>query len=175
MRALSRCGHSSSVLAIFIPLPTLAALAQDLPIGATFICNGEHIYVENCNIRDTSDTSTCMVAHPDHLTPTGLNSYTHLTRAAGTRGTTGTRAAASSGGGLSTPQAPLGNAVLTVASGFPAHTGVPNPLAGRPYVLLRFSYGDTLANAGAAVPSGTSPYKYVAALCGNQSPNARQR
>lgn len=56
--------------------------AQDIPIGATFICNGEHIYVENCNIRDTSDTSTCMVAHPDHLTPTGLNTYTNMTRAA---------------------------------------------------------------------------------------------
>src|SRR5579863_9699034 len=56
--------------------------AQDIPIGATFICNGEHIYVENCNIRDTSDTSTCMVAHPDHLSPTGMNTYTYMTRGA---------------------------------------------------------------------------------------------
>lgn len=58
------------------------AAAQDIPIGATFICNGEHIYIENCNIRDTSDSSTCMVAHPDHLTPTGMNSYTYETRGA---------------------------------------------------------------------------------------------
>ena len=60
----------------------LRAAAQDIPIGATFVCNGEHIYIENCNIRDTSDSSTCMVAHPDHLTPTGLNSYTYQSRGA---------------------------------------------------------------------------------------------
>jgi hypothetical protein len=67
------------VLALFF---VVAAHAQDIPIGVTYVCSGEHVYVENCNIRDTSDTSTCMVAHPDHLTPTGLNSYTYLTRAA---------------------------------------------------------------------------------------------
>ena len=38
--------------------------------------------MENCNIRDTSDTANCMVAHPDHLTPTGMNSYTYMTRGA---------------------------------------------------------------------------------------------
>ena len=54
--------------------------AQDIAIGVTYVCNGEHIYIEGCNIRDTSDTSTCMVAHPDHLTPTGLNTYTSMTR-----------------------------------------------------------------------------------------------
>jgi hypothetical protein len=59
-----------------------AAVTQDIPIGVTYICNGEHIYVENCNIRDTSDTSNCMVAHPDHLTPTGINSYTYVSRGA---------------------------------------------------------------------------------------------
>jgi hypothetical protein len=56
--------------------------AQDIPIGVTYVCSGEHIYIEGCNIRDTSDTSTCMVAHPDHLTPTGLNTYTSVTRGA---------------------------------------------------------------------------------------------
>jgi hypothetical protein len=56
--------------------------AQDIIIGVTYVCNGEHIYLEGCNIRDTSDTSTCMVAHPDHLTPTGLNTYTSMTRGA---------------------------------------------------------------------------------------------
>ena len=58
------------------------AVAQDIPIGVTYLCNGEHIYVENCNIRDLSDNANCMVAHPDKLTPTGLNSYTYLTRGA---------------------------------------------------------------------------------------------
>src|SRR5580658_10792029 len=56
--------------------------AQEITIGVTYVCNGEHIYIEGCNIRDTSDTATCMVAHPDHLTPTGLNTYTSVTRGA---------------------------------------------------------------------------------------------
>jgi hypothetical protein len=67
------------LLALFV-----AALchAQDLPIGVTYICSGAHIYIEGCSIRDTSHTSTCMVAHPDHLTPSGLNTYTSVTRGA---------------------------------------------------------------------------------------------
>jgi hypothetical protein len=56
--------------------------AQDIPIGVTYVCSGEHIYIENCNIRDTSDTSTCMVAHPDKLLPNGMNSYTYVSRGA---------------------------------------------------------------------------------------------
>jgi len=60
----------------------LLTAAQDIPIGVTFICNGEHIYVENCNIRDLSDNANCFVAHPDKLTPTGLSSYTNETRSA---------------------------------------------------------------------------------------------
>jgi hypothetical protein len=38
--------------------------ADDVQLGATFVCNGERMYVENCNIRDLSDGATCMVAHP---------------------------------------------------------------------------------------------------------------
>lgn len=75
----------SALLLVVFALPAAAApqaRAQDIPIGVTYVCSGEHLYVENCNIRDTSDTSTCMVAHPDHLTPTGLNSYTYVTRGA---------------------------------------------------------------------------------------------
>ncbi len=72
----------ASPLCAFLLASAVHALAQDIPIGVTYICSGEHIYVENCNIRDTSDTSNCMVAHPDHLTPTGLNTYTYMTRAA---------------------------------------------------------------------------------------------
>jgi hypothetical protein len=56
--------------------------ASDIPIGVTYICSGEHIYVENCNIRDLSDSANCMVAHPDHLTPTGMSSYTYISRGA---------------------------------------------------------------------------------------------
>src|SRR5580704_18758070 len=71
-----------SIFLYFAALPATVASAQDIPIGVTYICSGEHIYIENCNIRDTSDTSNCMVAHPDHLTPTGLNSYTYVSRGA---------------------------------------------------------------------------------------------
>jgi len=86
---------------------------------------------------------------------------------------TGAGGTAPSGSGLSTPQAPLGNATLSVVSGFASQAGVPNPLAGRPYVLLRSSYGATIANAGLTVPAGTSPYKYVGALCANRQPDCQ--
>ena len=66
-------------MAVFAALLTAASAAgaQDIPIGVTYVCSGEHIYIENCNIRDTSDTSNCMVAHPDKLLPNGMNSYTY--------------------------------------------------------------------------------------------------
>src|SRR5579871_7033783 len=70
------------VLFSFAMLAPAVFADDDIPLNVTYVCNGEHIYVENCNIRDTSDTSTCMVGHPDHLTPTGINTYTYLTRAA---------------------------------------------------------------------------------------------
>jgi hypothetical protein len=58
----------------------LSAAAQDLTPGLTYICNGERLSIENCNIRDTSDTSTCMVGHPDHIQANGLMQYTTMTR-----------------------------------------------------------------------------------------------
>jgi len=80
---LPRRAYLATILVAFIALFTCrTATAQDIPIGVTYICSGEHIYIENCNIRDTSDTSTCMVAHPDKLLPNGMNSYTYLTRGA---------------------------------------------------------------------------------------------
>jgi len=83
----SRAQKLSAFVAIALaaftsPCAAAQAPAQDIPIGVTYICNGEHIYIENCNIRDVSDTSNCMVAHPDHLTPTGMNSYTYVSRGA---------------------------------------------------------------------------------------------
>jgi hypothetical protein len=72
-------------------------------------------------------------------------------------------AAAGSSGGLSTPTAPLGNATLAIVSGL---AGTPNPLAGRPYILLRDTYDGTLAKAGVTVPPGTSALKFVGMACG---------
>jgi hypothetical protein len=69
---------------------------------------------------------------------------------------------------LSTPDAPLGNATLSIVPGLP---GSPNPLAGRPYVLLRDSYANVLSKGGVSVPDGVSPYKYAGTACGNRTPD----
>jgi hypothetical protein len=37
------------------------------------------MFIENCNIRDLSDTAKCMVGHPDHIMPNGLMQYTYMT------------------------------------------------------------------------------------------------
>jgi hypothetical protein len=78
------------------------------------------------------------------------------------------------GGSLSTPAAPLGNATLSIVSGFPAQTGAPNPLAGRPYVLLRDSYANALAKGGVTVPPGMSPFRYVADTCTSRTPDCQK-
>ena len=82
-----------------------------------------------------------------------------------------TAATASGPSGPSTPEAPLGNATLSVVSGF---TGAPNPLAGRPYVLLRDSYANALAKGGVSVPAGISPYKYAGTVCANRAPDCQK-
>jgi hypothetical protein len=56
------------------------AVAQDVKQGVTYVCNGEREYIESCNMRDVSDTSTCMVAHPDRPQHNGLMAYTTETR-----------------------------------------------------------------------------------------------
>jgi hypothetical protein len=78
------------------------------------------------------------------------------------------------GGTLSTPDAPLGNATLSIVSGFPKEPGALNPLAGHPYVLLRDSYADIVAKAGVTVPAGTSPYKYVGTACASRTPECQK-
>jgi hypothetical protein len=75
-------------------------------------------------------------------------------------------APAGGGGGLSTPQAPLGNATLAIVSGFTAQPGTQNPLANHPYVLLRDTYDGALAKAGITVTPGVSAFKYVGMACG---------
>ncbi len=72
---------------------------------------------------------------PSKTIPSGSAPAT-LTASAGAPGT----ATANRAGNLATTAAPTGNAILTVVSGFPAQPGVLNPLAGRPYVLLRDDY-----------------------------------
>jgi hypothetical protein len=84
--------------------------------------------------------------------------------------------AAGNAGGpvLSSPNAPLGNAVLTIVSGFPAQPNAVNPLAGYPYVLTRESFASAVAKAGVQVPPGTPPLKVYGLACRNQSPDCQK-
>jgi hypothetical protein len=83
-------------------------------------------------------------------------------------------AAYSNSGKLSTPEAPLGTATLSIASGLAVQPGTPTPLAGRPYIILRNSYANTVAQAGVLVPAGTSPYKFAGMACGNKTPDCQK-
>jgi hypothetical protein len=114
-------------------------------------------------------TCNLAVLAPSKTIPSGGGTAATMIASAGTRGT-----ATATPGTLSTPAAPLGNATLSIASGFPAQTGVPNPLAGRPYVLLRDSYANVLAKGGVSVPPGVSPYKYVGTACGTRTPDCQK-
>jgi hypothetical protein len=85
-------------------------------------------------------------------------------------------AAGTSGGAanVSTPAAPLGNATLSILSGFPTTLGGQNALAGHPLVLLRSSYADALAKSGISVPPGTSPYVFVSSACASRTPDCQK-
>jgi len=100
----------------------------------------------------------------------GVAAATIASAATAASATPGT-AAYNNGGTLSTPAAPLGNATLSIVSGIPTQPGTPSALAGRPYLLLRWSYADSLARGGVAVPAGVSPYKYAGSACGTNSPD----
>jgi hypothetical protein len=118
-------------------------------------------------------TCNLAVLAPSKAIPSGGGVAATIAPAAtpGTAGIPATPGPANGGGGLSTPAAPLGNATLSIVSGFPAQTGAPNPLAGRPYVLLRDSYANALAKGGVSVPPGVSPYKFAGAACANKTPD----
>ena len=79
--------HRRALRTIIIALALAAAIlagvradAQDIKLNVTYVCNGERMYVESCNIRDLSDTSTCQVAHPDRPATNGFMAYTTETR-----------------------------------------------------------------------------------------------
>ena len=84
------CDENASISPRFLKLTAAALLcffaisaaAQDLTPGIAYVCNGEHIFIENCNMRDLSDNATCMVGHPDHILPNGMMQYTTMTRGA---------------------------------------------------------------------------------------------
>lgn len=130
---------------------------------------------DNFTFAPLEQTCNLAVLTPSKTIPASGGTATTMVASTGTRpaATPGT-AAYNGGGALSTPQAPLGNATLSIVSGFPAQQGVPNPLAGHPYILLRDSYGDALAKGGITVPPGVSPYKFVGMACGNKTPDCQK-
>jgi hypothetical protein len=112
------------------------------------------------------------VLSPSKTIPSGGGAATTMVASAAPPGSRpGAPANATS---LSTPAAPTGNATLSIVSGFPPQQGVPNPLAGHPYVLLRDTYGDALAKGGVSVPAGESPYKFVGMACGTRTPDCQK-
>jgi hypothetical protein len=115
---------------------------------------------------------TCNLAllTPSKQIPSGGGTAAPMVALTGTPAT----GPANGGGGLSTPAAPLGNATLSIVSGFAAQPGAPNPLAGHPCVLLRDSYANVLAKGGVSVPQGMSPYKYVGTACASRTPDCQK-
>ena len=75
---------------------------------------------------------------------------------------------------LSSAAAPLGNALLNISSGFPAQPGVPNPLAGRPLVLLREDYDTALKKGGVVIPTGMTGQKFVSSICTSRTPDCQK-
>ena len=78
MHALRRAALSFAALGALV-LCGIAS-AQDVHLGVTYVCTGERLLVESCNMRDTSDTSTCLVQHPDRPPHNGFPAYTNETR-----------------------------------------------------------------------------------------------
>jgi hypothetical protein len=115
-------------------------------------------------------TCNLAVLAPSKTIPSSGGTAATMAASAGTRGTKPDNG----GGTLSVPDAPLGNATLSIVSGFPAQPGTPNPLAGRPFVILRDSYAAALAKGGVSVPPGMSPYKYVASVCVSRTPECQK-
>jgi hypothetical protein len=115
-------------------------------------------------------TCNLAVLAPGKQIPSGGGTAATMVTSAGTPGT----GPANGGGSLSTPAAPLGNATLSIVSGFPAQAGAPNPLAGHPYLLLRDSYANALAKGGVSVPPGMSPYKYMGIACVSRTPDCQK-
>jgi hypothetical protein len=58
------------------------AAAQDLQLHVTYVCNGERLFIENCNMQNLSDVANCFVGHPDTILSNGMMKYTNETRGA---------------------------------------------------------------------------------------------
>ena len=126
------------------------------------------------NIAYTSRSASCPLGT---LKPVSENSSDAATETASTAALSSAApsgAAKPSGPVFSKPSAPTGNAVLSITSGLPAAAGAANPLAGRPYLLLRDNLAAALSKAGATIPAGVSAHKAVKDACASQTPDCRK-
>jgi hypothetical protein len=48
--------------------------------GVTYVCDGERMEIESCNLQNLSDLAICMVAYPDCPPHDGFMAYTDETR-----------------------------------------------------------------------------------------------
>jgi len=71
--------HLSAVTIFVGMLASPRSRAQEIILNVTYVCNGEHIYVYGCNIRDESDSGWCSIGHPDKKKD-GMDTYTSTTR-----------------------------------------------------------------------------------------------
>ena len=164
------------------PRAVIKIAAPDHPLSLAFLPNGAlepaatgpyQVHGRIVTGQDDNDNftfapleQTCNLATltPSKIIPTSGGSATPAS---------GTAAAPynNNGGSISVPGTTLGNALLTVSSGFPTQPGTPNPLAVHPYTLLRSSFANIVARAGVTVPSGMSPYKVFGAACATRTPD----
>jgi hypothetical protein len=76
----------SGVFVIAAPLlgllSSIASAEQSFQTGVTYVCNGERMEIESCNMQNLSDLASCMVAHPDRPLHSGFMAYTNETRGA---------------------------------------------------------------------------------------------
>jgi hypothetical protein len=70
---------ASFLISVFLALFT-AGITAAQTLHVNYVCNGERINIENCNIRDLSDNANCLVGHPDHVMSNGLMKYTNESR-----------------------------------------------------------------------------------------------
>jgi hypothetical protein len=65
------------VLTVLLGIPGAIA-AQTILTNVTYICGGEHIFLEYCNVSE-ADTARCAIAHPDKLYNGGVT-YSYDTK-----------------------------------------------------------------------------------------------
>jgi hypothetical protein len=98
--------------------------------------------------------------------PSSSTPATNSKSATGSAGSAATQPAA-------TPNAPTGNALLSIAGKFDLPAGAPNPIVGHTFVLLRDNYETTLAKGGFQIPAGMTPAKATAQACANKAPDCQ--